>query len=116
MSDTQISSSLVALFVLSAAAATAYWLILSLRRSPRVRTLGWTAIAAVVAAAAAVWKLREGGEAADVLIAGGLGLVAAYIALAGAGARVKMTQAMLDPSKRAGSRLSKRKPKDFSEV
>ncbi|WP_309092765.1 hypothetical protein [Phenylobacterium sp.] len=94
--------------------AVMLWALLEMRRSPRAQAAGWTAVCAVAGLGAAVWKLRHGGGPGAVVLWGLGGAAAAWIVLAGAAARTRTARAMIDRSARPGSRLSKRRPMDFS--
>jgi uncharacterized membrane protein len=114
MTDPQIDALLIFVFAFTIFAALAVWLVLSFRRDRRAKSVGWGLTGAAVALAAAVWKLRTGGELVEVTATGVLSFLATLIVFAGAETRVNITQAILDPSKRSGSRHSKVRPKDFS--
>lgn len=111
---TVVDGLLAVVFGLLGLGAVMLWVLLELRRSGRAQGVGWTAVCAVAGLGAAVWKLRHGGGLASVVLWGVGGAAAAWVVLAGAEARMRVGRAMIDRSGRPGSRLSKRRPMDFS--
>jgi hypothetical protein len=114
MTDDQINGVLSLALGTTYAAAWIFYLVLEARSAQRAKARGWWAICGAAGLGAAAWNARHAGSALEILAWGAGGALTMWIVLCGGEARARMSAAMFDPARRAGSRDGHRRPKDFA--